>query len=254
MNEKAHWNRIGAGYDDEIFDVFRSDRNRVLLHYFAKHGSKQKHAIDFGCGTGKAFPFLSPLFKSVIGYDISDQLLNVAATRSFRNVRLQQADLTRRDLRFEPAEFLFCCNVIMLPKPEMNRAMFSNVHKALKPGGHAVIVVPSLESMFFTGWRLLDWHRRDGTLSKDVPAEDLAYFAAPRRELVEGIIHIDSVPTKHYTEPELRVILAEAELTVTAIERVEYDWTSEFPNPPKWMKAPFPWDWLVECKKEARPK
>lgn len=249
MNERAHWNRIGAGYDDEIFDVFGSDRKGVLKKYFEKHSNKTGRAIDFGCGTGKAFPYLSPSFGQVTGYDISEALLKVASTRPYKNIELQQADLTRKSLKFEPADFLFCCNVIMLPRPEMNRAMFLNVFQALKPGAHAVIVVPSLESMLFTGWRLLDWHRKEGTKPSDVPDADLAYFSAPKRDIVEGIIHIDKVPTKHYTEPELRVMLAEAGLNVTAIERVEYDWTTEFPNPPKWMKEPFPWDWLVEVRR-----
>lgn len=249
MNEKSHWNRIGAAYDGEIFDVFNSDRKKLLRHYFYKHANPRGHAIDFGCGTGKAFPYLSPAFKRVTGYDISEELLKVARGRIHTNTTLKQADLTRKDLRFEPADFLFCCNVIMLPEPEMNQEMFRNVFRALKKSAGAVLVVPSLESMFYTGWRLLSWHRKDGTKLAEVPAEDLAYFSAPKSQLVEGIIHIDKVPTKHYTEPELHVLMAEAGLSVTAIERVEYDWTSEFPEPPKWMKEPYPWDWLVECRK-----
>jgi len=249
MNERTHWNRIGGGYDDEIFDVFRSDRNKILPRYFKKHRQPNGKVIDFGCGTGKAFPFLSPAFRQVTGYDISDSLLKVAETRPFKNIKLQQADLTRTNLRFDPADFLFCCNVIMLPKMEMNKAMFRNVYKSLKPGGHALIVVPSLESMFYTAFRLIDWNRRQGTKPEEIPASDLAYFSASKLKLVEGIIHIDNVPTKHYTEPELLALLDEAGLTVTATERIEYDWTSEFSNPPKWMKEPYPWDWLVECRR-----
>lgn len=249
MDEQTHWNRIGSGYDDEIFDVFQSDRKGVLSGYFRRHGNKDHVAVDFGCGTGKAFPYLSPAFREVHGYDISDELLKIAKTRRFSNVRLRQADLTQSNIPFEPADFLFCCNVIMLPRSDMNQSMFRNASRVLKPGGHGIIVVPSLESMYFTGWRLLDWHRRDGTAPKDVPADDLAYFSAPKRDLVEGIIHIDKVPTKHYTEPELRVRLEEAGLKITAIEKVEYEWTSEFPDPPEWMKEPYPWDWLVECER-----
>ncbi|MBL7846330.1 MAG: class I SAM-dependent methyltransferase [Cyclobacteriaceae bacterium] len=249
MNEKAHWNRIGSGYDDEIFDVFQSDRKQLLAQYFAKHANKQHIAIDFGCGTGKAFKYLSPAFKQVTGFDISKELLKVAKSRRFENIILKQADLTLKNIRFEPSDFLFCCNVIMLPKAKMNRAMFRNVYQALKPGGHAVLVVPSLESMFFTAWRLIEWNRKEGIKPDEIPASDLAYFSASKRQIAEGIIHIDKVPTKHYTEPELRVVLAEADLTVTATERVEYDWTTEFPEPPSWMKEPYPWDWLVEVRR-----
>ncbi len=249
MNERAHWNRIGTDYDDEIFDVFRSDRKKILSKYLRKHANPKHRAVDFGCGTGKAFSLLSPAFKSVTGFDISDELLKVASKRPFKNIRLNQADLTRNDLHFEPADFLFCCNVIMLPHPEMNRVMLGNVNKALKPGGHALIVLPSLESMFYTGWRLIEWYRREGTALKDIPAEDLSYFSASRSQMVDGIIHIDKVATKHYTEPELRVLISEAGLTALAIDRIEYEWTTEFEEPPEWMKEPYPWDWLIECQK-----
>lgn len=249
MNERKHWNKIGSGYDDEIFDVFHSDRNKVLSRYFKRHAKADGKVIDFGCGTGKAFPYLSPAFGRVTGYDISDALLEVARARPFTNVSLQQADLTRKNHRFDPADFLFCCNVIMLPEMDMNRAMFSNINKALNPGGYAVIVVPSMESMLYTASRLIEWNRREGVKPTEIPASDLAYFSAPKLKVIEGIIHIDKVPTKHYTEPELRVLFGEAGLTVTATERIEYDWTSEFANPPRWMKEPYPWDWLVECHK-----
>lgn len=250
MNEEAHWDRIAPGYDEEIFDVFRSDKNRLLAKYFKKHGNPTHQAIDFGCGNGKALPYLSQAFGEVLAIDISAALLKTAKGRGFKNARFQQADLTRNNLRIEPVDFLFCCNVIMLPEVEKNRAMFRNVSKVLRKGGNGVLVVPSLESILFASWRLIEWYRKEGVKVEKIPASELRYFAASKRRIVEGIIHIDGVPTKHYSEPELRVILAESGLNVMAIERLEYDWNTEFPEPPNWMKEPFPWDWLIECKQE----
>jgi SAM-dependent methyltransferase len=250
MNEEAHWDRIAPGYDDEIFDVFRSDKNQLLPRYFKKHSNTAHRAIDFGCGNGKALAYLSPAFAEILAIDISAELLSKAKGRPFKNVKFRQADLTRQNLRFEPADFLFCCNVIMLPEVEKNRAMFSNVYKALLSGGHALMVVPSLESILFASWRLIEWYRKEGVKPEKIPDSELNYFSASKRRIVDGIIHIDGVPTKHYSEPELRVILRESGLSVKAIERLEYDWNTEFPEPPNWMKEPFPWDWLIECKKE----
>jgi hypothetical protein len=31
--------------------------------------------------------------------------------------------------------------------------------------------------------------------------------------------------------------------------KLEYGWKTEFSHPPRWMKAPFPWDWLVTARK-----
>ena len=249
MNEKTHWDRIGSGYDDEIFDVFRSDRNGVLKNYFTKHSTKSHHAIDFGCGTGKAFPYLSPAFARVTGYDISAELLKVAKTRPFKNIELKQADLTRKDIKFPSADFLFCCNVIMLPVIAMNRLLLGNINKALRNGGHALIVLPSLESILFASWRLMEWYKTEGVKPENIPASEFDYFKADKRRIIEGIIHIDGVPTKHYTISEIRVLFDAAGLTISAIEKIEYEWDTEFPSPPKWMKAPYPWDWLIECRK-----
>lgn len=249
MNEQAHWDKIAPGYDDEIFDVFRSDKNKLLPAYFKKHGNKNHQAIDFGCGIGKAFPYLSPAFANVLAIDISAACLATASERKFANIRFQQADLTKQHVKFPAADFVFCCNVIMLPEIEKNRAMFRNICKALSPGGSAVVVVPSLESIFYSSWRLLEWYRKEGTKPEQVPDSELAYFSASKRRLIDGIMHIDGVATKHYTEPELQVVVSECGLTVTAMERLDYEWNTEFPSPPPWMKAPYPWDWLIECKK-----
>ena len=60
MNEESHWNKIAHSYEDEIFDVFKSDKDKKLPGYFKKYANKDHLAIDLGCGIGKAFPFLSP--------------------------------------------------------------------------------------------------------------------------------------------------------------------------------------------------
>ena len=74
MNEQAHWDRIGNNYNNEIFDVFKSDRKKKLKKYFQKHSGENKYAIDFGCGNGKSFSYLSPLFSKILAIDISQEL------------------------------------------------------------------------------------------------------------------------------------------------------------------------------------
>jgi ubiquinone/menaquinone biosynthesis C-methylase UbiE len=118
MNEEAHWNTIAPTYNDQIFDVFHSDRNKRLPFYFKKHANPSHHAIDFGCGNGKSFSFLSPIFKKLTAVDISQKLLNEAKKRPFNNIDFKRLDLTKRNLQLPLADFLFCCNVAMLPEIE----------------------------------------------------------------------------------------------------------------------------------------
>ena len=249
MNEKSHWNKIGDNYNNEIFDVFKSDTKKKLTLYFRKHANKKHSAIDFGCGNGKSFSYIAPLFKSIVAIDISQALLNHAKDRPFTNIVFKQKDLAKPNLKLERVDFIFCCNVVMLPVIEKNKFMLKNLSNALKPKGSAVLVLPALESVMFTSWRLIDWYTREGVKPSEIDQTEFDYFSGSKRDIIQGIIHIDKVPTKHYSANELEVMFSDAGLKITSLDKVEYHWNTEFNEPPAWMKGPFPWDWLVECKK-----
>jgi SAM-dependent methyltransferase len=249
MNEKKHWEQIAPNYNDEIFDVFNSDRSKKLPKYFKKHGGLNKTAIDFGCGNGKSFLFITPLFKKILALDISKGLLKQAKQRGFANVTLKQADLTKKKLVLPKVDFAFCCNVIMFPVIDMNYQMIENIYRSLKPGGTALIVLPSLDSAMFSALRMMDVYKKEGIKPNDIPKSEFNYFKGSKIDLIQGLIDIDGVPTKHYSESELNVIFREAGFTVTSLVKLEYDWETEIASPPKWLKDPYPWDWLVELRK-----
>ena len=246
MEERSHWNRIGSAYQEEIFDVFRSDRLQLIPKTIQKYANKEHTAIDFGCGVGRAFEYLSPSFKSVFALDISDNLLAIAKTSPFRNITLKQHDLTK-PLRHS-ADFGFCCNVVMLPEPDLNKVMLKNIRRSIKPGGHVVLVMPSMESFLYSGWNLIEWYKKEKTKPEEIDPSELAGFRGSKTDLIQGIVRIDNVKTKHYLEPELQVLFTSVGFSKVLVNRLEYDWTSEFSEPPKWMKEPYPWDWLIEAE------
>jgi SAM-dependent methyltransferase len=249
MNEESHWNKIAHSYEDEIFDVFKSDKKKKLPVYFKKYANKDHVAIDLGCGIGKAFPYLSPAFKKVVAVDISDKCLDIAANDQYTNIAFQKIDLTDPDIKLPPADFGFCCNVLLLPQLEKNVAMIRNAHKALKKNSAAVFVVPSLDSILFYAWRLIEWNKLEGVKPADIPETEFSYFSGSKRDIFQGLIRIDGVTTKHYSHPELQVIFREAGFKIETIDRIDYEWTTEFAEPPKWLKDPYPWDWLIEVSK-----
>ncbi len=249
MNEKEHWNKIGSNYNNEIFDVFKSDKNKKLPFYFKKHAHKNNTALDFGSGNGKSFPFLSPLFKRITAIDISQQLIDQAKTRGYKNISFKQMDLAKPNIKLPKVNFVFCCNVVMLPVIEKNYMMLRNIRNALVKGGTCVIVLPALESSLFSSWRLIDLYRKEGKSVNKIPQNEFAYFNGTKREILQGLIHIDGVATKHYSALEIEVIFKNAGLSITALDKINYNWNSELSSPPKWLKEPYPWDWLVECKR-----
>jgi SAM-dependent methyltransferase len=249
MNQEKHWNFIAPSYEEEIFDAFKSDRKKILPFYFRKHANMKHRAIDFGCGVGKAFPFLAPSFKEVLAVDISQECLMMAKKLPYSNIEFVHADLSKPDLHFEQADFAFCCNVIMLPEVAKNYTMFRTIQQSLKSRGNAVIILPSLESIFFASWQLIRLYKLEGIDVKDIDESEFHYFKGTKRDIIQGIMYINGVPTKHYSEPEIQIIFQEVGLKVTAIEKVEYNWNTEFETVPDWLTDPYPWDWLIECKK-----
>jgi hypothetical protein len=97
---------------------------------------------------------------------------------------------------------------------------------------------------------LVDWYKREGVKPERVPKHELNYFDVSKTDIVQGVVKINGVPTKHYSHPEIQVLFSEAGFTITAVEKLEYDWNTEFDSPPSWLKEPYPWDWMVECKKK----
>ncbi|MCX8491521.1 MAG: class I SAM-dependent methyltransferase, partial [Cyclobacteriaceae bacterium] len=234
----------------EIFDVFKNDRRKRLPFYFDKHSGTKKTVVDLGCGNGKAFKYLSPLFAKVVGFDISQKLLDQAKKLPYTNIELRCEDLTNEEILLPTADFVFSCNVVMFPKIEMNYAMFRNIYRTLKPTGSAVLVLPALESVLFSSWRLISVYASEGVSIDEIPIDEFDYFKAAKRNIVQGIIHIDNVPTKHYMESEIEVVFRNAGLKVTALEKLEYRWDTEMESPPNWLGKPYPWDWLVECRRK----
>jgi hypothetical protein len=127
--------------------------------------------------------------------------------------------------------------------------MIRNLQLSIKTGGAAVFVVPALDSVMYASWRLINLYKKEGIALHEIPNSEFDYFKGNKKEIIEGIIYIDGVPTKHFGQSELQVVFKEAGFTSVKVDKVEYDWDSELAAPPSWLKDPYPWDWLVECKK-----
>jgi len=47
----------------------------------------------------------------------------------------------------------------------------------------------------------------------------------------------------------MQVVLDELGFDVTSCDKIEYDWETEFDDPPAWMRRPGPWDWLFVARR-----
>jgi len=250
--KRSYWDRIAANYDDEIFGVLKQDREGRVLGKIDRYGADNHKASDIGCGTGAFLPALSARFKNILAMDFSAKLLARAQEACARlpNVSYRAADLASPGLRLPKVDFALCVNALLTPSLAHRNRMLDALCRHVRPRGHLVLVVPSLESACLTDFRRIEWNLRDG-IAPGLAARTgfPAYGPADTRRHREGVIPIDGVPTKHYLEEELIALLKSRGLTTLEIEKIEYPWNTEFTSPPRWMQAPFPWDWLLVAEK-----
>ena len=251
MNDKLQWNTVADKYEDEIFSVFRNDKDKKIEQYVKKNANKDHIAIDFGCGIGYALPLITPYFKKVIAMDVSQECLNKAMKLvSNDNVIFKQADLAGKKIDPVKADFAFCCNVAISGNNTRNYRILQNVLSSLKLNGVAVFVLPSLESSSLSSQRMVEWYQKENTKPRAIPKDELTHLDnSDGKHIMQGVFKINDILTKHYSFTELFSFFNTDKFAVEKIDRVEYDWSTEFDNPPSWLGAPYPFDWLVEVKR-----
>lgn len=250
--DRAYWNRMAACYEAEIFSVRAHDRAGLIAGRVRRYGKKGQTATDVGCGIGHFLPLLSRRFRKVLAVDLSSK--NIARARAtyphLANVAYRAVDLAKPGARLPPADFALCVNVAIAPSLAHRNRLLDATCRHVRRGGHLVLVVPALESSFLTDFRLIEWNLRDGMPpGRAARGGFRAYRPIGNPRAHEGVVRVDQVETKHFLKEELEILLKNRGLRTLEVEKIEYPWTSEFARPPRWMQAPFPWDWLFVAQK-----
>jgi SAM-dependent methyltransferase len=255
--DARYWEAVGKRYEDEIFASSRSDARSVIRRRLDELADSRRVAVDFGCGVGHYLPLLASRFRVVHGVDFAESLVEQARRRTARltNVTVHRADLAsaRTRLPVPRARVAVCANVLISDDAAMRRRILKTIHRCLAPGAHLLLVVPSLESVLFANHMLIEWNRRRGVDEAEAIASGIPATARSMREIAQGLVRIEGVPTKHYLREELEGLLDAAGFTIGGCDKVEYGWETEFERPPNWMTRPGPWDWLCVARKR-RPR
>ncbi len=163
--KRSYWNRVARNYEDEIFNVFENDRKNLVLSKIDSYASRRHAATDFGCGIGSFLPALSERFAKVVAVDISTECIDRARAdhADLSNVDFVTADLSNPRVNIPGVDFGLCVNSIITARPDRRTLMWDVVCRRLRPGGHLVLVVPSLETVLLTDFRLSECNRRSAT-------------------------------------------------------------------------------------------
>ncbi len=246
--DRKYWEKIAPGYNEEIFDVLKNDKKAIIRAAILKYASVSKTVMDIGCAVGKWLPVLSPAFQKVIAIDISAKNLLIAEKTypGFNNVQYKRMDMSSAAVKLTKVDVAVCINAILTDSLKKRNTFFKNISSCVKKGGHLVLVVPSLESWMMTRIIQKKW-KIDNSLFNDKISGKQAQ--QKYNDLQQGNAEIDNVPTKHYLREELQLLLSQEGFRIEDFQKIEYDWSTEFIKPPKWLKEPRPWDWLCVAKR-----
>lgn len=247
--KRSYWEKIAPAYGDEIFDVLHNDKKALIRSVIEKNAAKNKTVIDIGCAIGKWLPVLSPAFKKVVALDISQKNLDIARSLypQYTNVQYLRADMSGRNTKAPRCDFGICINAILTANPRDRRIFFASLSPCIKKGGRIVITVPSLES-----WMLSSMVQQEFGIDKRLfPREKKGKDALRKwNNIRQGHADIDEVPHKHYLKEELQLLLSKAGFVPEDFQKIEYNWNTEFLKPPRWLKDPRPWDWMVVARRK----
>ena len=124
--------------------------------------------------------------------------------------------------------------------------MWAHSAAAVRPGGRIALVVPSLESALLARHRLVEWNLRSGVTPSKALTDGFDDSDPDARSIARGgLMDAGGLPTKHYLREEIESTAARYGLAAASFEKIEYRWSTEFAKPPRWMRAPYPWDWLA---------
>ena len=249
---RTYWNRMAPCYEAEIFSVLTHDRAALISTTIGRYGKKNQSATDIGCGIGHFLPLLSKQFRKVLAVDISSKCIARSRTThpDLSNVTYRTVDLAAPGARLPKADFALCVNSAIAPSIAHRDRLLDITCRHLRRGAHLVLVVPALESTFLTDFRLIEWNLRDGLRPNHAVRSGFQAHRPTRKPRVhEGVLRIDGVETKHFLKEELMILLKNRDMRILEIEKIEYPWKTEFAAPPRWMQAPFPWDWLLVAQK-----
>lgn len=246
--KRSYWEKIASSYNDEIFDVLHNDKKTLIRSAINKYASKNKTVIDIGCAIGKWLPVLSPTFKKVYAVDISAKNLEIAQQLypQYKNVEYLRANMSGKNTKVPKCDFGICINAILTSSMKDRTIFFQSLSACVKKGGRIIITIPSLESFLLSSIIQQQWK-----IDKDLfPATKNAKEALKKwNNIRQGNADIDEVPHKHYLKEELQLLLANEKFVAEGFKKIEYEWDTEFLKPPKWLKDPKPWDWMVVAKK-----
>ncbi|MDH4238885.1 MAG: class I SAM-dependent methyltransferase [Phycisphaerae bacterium] len=247
---KGYWDSLAPCFEQSVMQIAEHDLDSTLKDEIRRVSKGRRLAADLGCGVGSLLPLLCESFTTVYAVDYSAALLNEAQRRvTSPKINFIQHNLAGDKRLPWVADVTFCVNALITAKPSHRRKIGRSVFNATKENGLALIVVPSLESVFHTYHTIVRCNVRDGYKRHQVLRSVNRLFKTEVISPADGIVNIGDRATKCFMREEIITFLSDIGFEVAKVQRVQYPWHEEMTDAPSWLKAPYPWDWLVVARR-----
>ena len=229
---RREWNRTAGEFKDLVCDIAAEETNDQLRRFVgAAHPARDKSVlVDLGCGIGTFVQKFGDRFRQIFAADFATDAIRQAETayRGTTPVEWRVADLTECPKLFGTncADLAVCLNVITSPSAARRKALWETVRTITRPGGHALVVLPSIESCEMVAERENRGRKRAKAASKG-----------------NGIAERGDIWQKHFSRDELVETLTGVGFSVVRLGAVNYPWASEGLRKPR-LAPRLPWDWI----------
>jgi SAM-dependent methyltransferase len=249
MSDQAQlWSRAAASYEREYVDPYRADVRSPLLKTLQGLSDTKKDAADFGCGVGPLLPVLAKQFRHVYAVDFAPGMLERARGQvvGVDNVEFLQRGLTDLTSLAGRVDVAAAVNSLVMPSLDDLETALGQIRRALRPGGHFVGIVPSVDGVHYYTMVLLDRARKMG-LPPEKARQNAAHHAEhDTLDFGFGEFHHGGL-RQHFWHPfEIRYRLRRAGFPRVRVAKVHLSW-EQFGCNAELRREPPPWDWFFHA-------
>jgi SAM-dependent methyltransferase len=233
MVSRKEWDKLADDFEREVCDITRETNGRQIarLVMTLRLSPRNSVLVDLGCGIGTFVERYGKLFRATFAVEHAPRIIARAKKRLAK-----RTDIVWLTSNIPPAarrigalaDLTVCMNVITMPSERVRAQMWDGIARVTRRRGHALIVVPSIES--------------------DRMVERVAY-GTPRAQAMadapDGLVERGGSRQKHFAREELRELLARHGFRARKLMRISYPWQKEGLRKPRNAGTRRPWDWLV---------
>ena len=233
MVSRKEWDTLADAFEREVCDITREAKgNEIERLVRALHPSiKNSVLVDLGCGIGTFVERYGKFFRATFAVEHAPRIIARAKRRLAK-----RTDIVWLTSNIPPAakrigalaDLTVCMNVITMPSERTRAQMWDGIATVTRRRGHALIVVPSIES--------------------DRMVERVAYGTSRAQAIADapgGLVERGGSRQKHFAREELQEVLAQHGFRAKELRRISYPWQKEGLRKPRNAGARLPWDWLV---------